>query len=237
MTTRSQPHRLWFRRATLLTLAGTALLPLAACDDGRNPAAAAAATELFCDSAEQARDAGDQIDVLGADPQRLESDVNALLIRYETVLDRAPVNFRGTAKALVEQQRRGIDLLTTFGWDALAAFNSPEGQELAADPTFDRVQAERDAYLLDYCQLEPNEDTTNGVQLVGGEDGIRQVLLLLQAAGWVIDLEQTECVVDGLVGKIGDDDVAAFANSQTVSEAGKLLINVVFSDCEIVVPE
>ena len=211
----------------------------AACgSDAPKQAATAEPGSEFCDLAQTSRDIGSSIDPTVATPEELEDDVAEALEASKAAAAAAPKDFEELAERSVESQETFIDILEEYDYEYLTAITSPEGKELFEDPQYQQLQDDRDEYLLEKCEIEKAESSSEGdLTLASGDDGIRQVFQLLQFNdAFTITDEQIDCAVAELSGKISDEDLQAIANQTEVSQEGQQNLGLAVIACGIEVP-
>jgi len=211
-------------------------LGAAACGSDK-PSATAEPGSKFCKLAQEARDIGDDVDTAEPDPDVFRQQVGAALKASKKAAAAAPKDFKDLAKESVGFQEDFIKILEEYDYVVLDALTSDEGQELFEQPRYAEVQDERNAYLLDNCEIERTDNTDGDIPLSPGEDGIRQLFELLQLnESFNITDDQIDCAVDALAGNISDEDLNAIADNQPVSDEGTQKFELAVSTCEIEIP-
>jgi len=173
----------------------------------------------FCAAATEAEAAGDGVDAaFAAGPAELEAAVTAALEGAKATVELAPAEIADTMNVTIEFQERFAALLEANGWDASAAFTTPEGQQLQADaaavePDLQRV---RD-YLEVNCGIEDDsqEEPTAAPALPAGEEGVRRFIQLYAVGASVeVSPEQEDCFVEELSGKVEVDQLQLALTSE-----------------------
>ena len=222
-----------------MTLALASFGAVACGSDTPSQAATAEVGSEFCDLAQEARDTGGRIDPTTASPDELQEQVEDAAESAKKAADAAPKDFEELADASVEAQEAFIEILEANDYDYVSAITSSEAKELFEDPSFQEREAERDAYLLEKCEIEKSASSSDGdLTLSSGDEGIRQVFQLLQFNDeFSITEEQIDCAVAELSGKISDADLQAIANQTEVSEEGKQNFGLAVLACGIEIPQ
>ncbi len=133
-----------------------AAITLAACGGGGG-----SSVEEFCDIAEQANDAGDDVDVAldSGDPGDIEDAMADALDEYQLAIDAAPEEIQEDVEILGDAQNELFDILEANDFDLVAAIDDPDFTDLIEDKDIEDASDNLDDYLLDECGIEPDEET------------------------------------------------------------------------------
>jgi hypothetical protein len=222
-----------------LALALASFGAVACGSDAPSQAATAEPGSTFCDLSQEARDIGSAIDPTTASPSELEDQVNEAADAAKKAAAAAPKDFEELADAAVEAQEAFIGILEDNDYDYVSAITSADAKELFGDPDYTQSEQDRDDYLLEKCEIEPEESNFQGdLELGSGDEGIRQIFQLLQFNdAFTITDDQIDCAVKELSGKISDEDLQAIANQTEVSEEGKQNFGLAVIACGIEIPQ
>lgn len=201
-------------------------------------AGAPAQDSEFCRVAADAEVAGDEVDAaFAAGPAEVEAAVTAALEGAKATVELAPAEIVDLMNVTIEFQERFAALLEANGWDAVAAFATPEGQQLQADaaavePDLQRVRnyLEANCGIADDSQEEGSAATP---ELPEGEEGYRR-FIQLYAAGASVEVtpEQEACFVRELSGTVEVAELQ-LALTEEAPEAVKQSVRSAFVACDI----
>jgi hypothetical protein len=137
---------------TAISLAS--VLALGACGGG-----ASYSKEKFCAAAEDADASGDDIsDALdGGDAKDIEKAVTRGVEDVEATLAIAPEEIKKAMTIVLAKQQDFVKILEDADFD-MTALDEKEFEEFADDSKFDRASEDIDDFLLDECDIEPDEE-------------------------------------------------------------------------------
>jgi hypothetical protein len=137
---------------TAISLASA--LALGACGGG-----ASYSKEKFCAAAEDVDKSGDDIsDALDAgDPKDLEKALDRGLADVEATVAIAPEEIKEAMTLVLDKQQEFAKILKKADYD-LTEVDAEVLTEFSADKKFERARDDIDDFLLDECDIEPDED-------------------------------------------------------------------------------
>lgn len=145
------------RQRTISVIGASLALVLAGCGGGSEEASA----EEFCDLAEDANDASDDVDAAfdSGDPGDIEDAINDAIAAAEAAVDAAPDDIKPVAETVLEAQQDLANVLEDYDWDIEAAATDEGGElmELIEDDSIQEASDELDDYLDDECGIEQDD--------------------------------------------------------------------------------
>lgn len=158
------------RQRTISVLGASVLLALTGCGGGDE----GASLDEFCDLAERAQEASDDVDSAfeSGDPGDLEDGITDAIEEAEAAADAAPDDIKDAVDTVLKAQQDLAAILEDNDWDLTAAVEDSAFEDLLADNDIEDASDELEDYLDDECGIEPTDDTEPDTTEAAGEDPV-----------------------------------------------------------------
>ncbi len=161
------------RIGPLMTVSFAAVLTAAGCGgDGGG----GSNTAKFCDAAEEAKAAGDDLNSAldDGDAKQIKKVMKDALEQYEAAAKLAPKAIRDDIGVVRDAQEKMFAILEDNDFDVVEAFNDKAFEKLVGDKKIERASDRLDEFLSDECGIEPDDtdDTSTAGPGTTGRDTV-----------------------------------------------------------------